>query len=212
MRGFFETVFSANHLLVLDHRQRRTEPHPLEAQDHINHYIRSFQPTCLSTPSTNTSGNYNNIKIEPGNYLDVGLDENGGEDENVFKVPMAPGHAGHPAAPVTKPRSDKRKGGKKSRIVTTASATTTAGNNVKKVNPDGSSFDPFFDDPGLAVEGEASMKVVDQKPSKAKPPKRAVPISLKCCADCGQMFPDHANNLAHWKERHPDKEVFYRYR
>ena len=40
--------------------------------------------------------------------------------------------------------------------------------------------------------------------------KRAVPISLKCCADCGQMFPDHATNLSHWKENHPEKEVFYR--
>ena len=24
------------------------------------------------------------------------------------------------------------------------------------------------------------------------------------------MFPDHSGNLAHWKERHPDKDIYYR--
>ena len=48
VRSFFETCFAANHQLVLDHRSRRPEPHPLEFQDHVNHYLRSFQPAYLS--------------------------------------------------------------------------------------------------------------------------------------------------------------------
>ena len=44
-----------------------------------------------------------------------------------------------------------------------------------------------------------------------KPPKRKlVPLSLKTCSECGETFLSHDATLAHWKEKHPDKNVSYK--
>lgn len=40
--------------------------------------------------------------------------------------------------------------------------------------------------------------------------KRFVPLALKTCSLCGKEFSDHAGNLSHWKEAHPDQEVVYK--
>ena len=40
--------------------------------------------------------------------------------------------------------------------------------------------------------------------------KRFVPLALKTCSFCSQEFADHAGNLSHWKEAHPDQEVLYK--
>lgn len=45
---------------------------------------------------------------------------------------------------------------------------------------------------------------------KKKGRKRFVPLALKTCSECGQEFSDHAGNLQHWKEVHPDLEVLYK--
>ena len=48
--------------------------------------------------------------------------------------------------------------------------------------------------------------------SGGRPPgrKRQVPLALKTCAECGESFLEHELALAHWKEKHPDKEMFFR--
>ena len=40
--------------------------------------------------------------------------------------------------------------------------------------------------------------------------KRFVPLALKTCSLCTKEFSDHAGNLAHWKEVHPENEVVYK--
>ena len=183
VRQFFESCFNANQTLILDHRKLKESP--LDLHEHINHYVRSF-----NSPSSyvNTSANLSNIKIEPSHYLDVGLDEDDSNDEeNVFKVPPVPGTE---AAALAAAKARRRKRGR-----------------PKKVNPDGTSFDPYFDDPEYSFDEKPDVKGAAALRAGRK---RAVPIALKSCSECGQMFPDHASNLAHWKERHPDKEVVYK--
>ncbi len=40
--------------------------------------------------------------------------------------------------------------------------------------------------------------------------KRFVPLALKTCSLCCKEFSDHAGNLAHWRDAHPDEEVLYK--
>ena len=40
--------------------------------------------------------------------------------------------------------------------------------------------------------------------------KRFVPLALKTCSLCSKEFADHAGNLSHWKEAHPEAEVVYK--
>ena len=78
----------------------------------------------------------------------------------------------------------------------------------RKYNPDGSPFDPFFDNPEDALDSRPKKTGKIQKSNRGR--KKIVPLALKTCSECGESFPDHMGNLAHWKEKHPDKEVLYK--
>ena len=69
-------------------------------------------------------------------------------------------------------------------------------------------FDPFFDNPEDALDARPKKTGKIQKSNRGR--KKIVPLALKTCSECGESFPDHMGNLAHWKEKHPDKEVLYK--
>ena len=78
----------------------------------------------------------------------------------------------------------------------------------RKYNPDGSPFDPFFDNPDEALDHRPKKLGKGTKSNRGR--KKIVPLALKTCSECGESFPDHMGNLAHWKEKHPDKDVVYK--
>lgn len=215
VRTFFQKCFTSNQELIIALRKSRVSP--LDLPTHINQYVRSFNPPVVPQ-----------IKIEPSSYLDVDLaaldgdtkssndysngyyddewivdeddedddDEDEDEDddqedqdlsngEDIFKVPKIP--------------STKRK---KKRV-----------GRPRKVNPDGTMFDPYFDNDSYRLLNKTNgnmKKFSSPNGVSSRGRKRFVPLALKTCSFCGQEFADHAGNLSHWKEAHPDQDIEYK--
>ena len=60
---------------------------------------------------------------------------------------------------------------------------------LRKFNPDGSSFDPFFDNPEEALDTRPKRQGKAPKSNRGR--KKIVPLALKTCSECGEQFQDH---------------------
>ncbi|CAB4059033.1 unnamed protein product [Lepeophtheirus salmonis] len=189
VRSFFESCFNSNQSLVIRLRKENgvTEVTDLETQ--VNLYVRHFTNGPIASP----------IKLEPSSYCDVDLsvpeeeqfdEELGEEEEEDLEEDFEEADEEDEYEPDEEMEEQALRENK----------------DMDGVLPMNCLLNPVLQ--------QLIAHFQNNNGSKEKVAKRGrkplVSLSLKTCAECGEEFQDHASNLNHWKEKHPDKETFYK--
>ena len=191
VRAFFQKCFNANQELIIALRKQR--PSPLDLPSHINQYKRSFNPPVVPQ-----------IKIEPSTYLD---------DVDL-------GHAIEAEKLTTNGYYDDEWIVDEELDDEDMDEDLEDSDDTDEDDTDEDEEDDIFKVhrvPGKKKTGKKkgsskkfSLSKTNGSNNHRAGRKRFVPLALKTCSQCGKEFSDHAGNLSHWKEIHPDMEVVYK--